>query len=90
MLKVTTSIPAEFCTPERQKRLNKAGCDTNGHIVQLETILTENGFKLPQLVFDDYGQNYHRFQFENYNLIFIEYADCLAESILLLKKLEKK
>jgi len=89
MLKVTTSIPAEYCTPERQKRLNKAGFDTNGHIVQLELILTENGFKLPELFFDEYKRTYYRFRFENYTLMFLEYADCLAESILLLKKLEK-
>lgn len=89
MLKVTTSIPTEFCTPDRQKRINEQGIITNGHITSMEAILTENGVELPQLIFDDYKREYYLFRCEKYNLLFLEYSDCLAEAILLLKKLDK-
>ncbi len=76
-------IPRRCCTDIRLKQLRKAGFKTDGYDRSLEDILQDKGFGLP--IKDD---EYFTFMINHkYIRYYLNYADCLAEEILLLHEL---
>jgi hypothetical protein len=76
-------IPRRCCTDDRLKQLREAGFETLGYEKGLEDILTEKGFGLPVK-----DEEYYTFMVNHkYMRFYFNYADCLAEEILLLRKL---
>ena len=72
------------CTDARLKLLRKAGFKTDGYDHSLESILQDKGFGLP------IKQDEHFTFTVNYKWMrmYLNYADALAEEILLLRKLK--
>lgn len=85
MLIVKEYVPRQCCTDKLLKKVRALGFDTDGYVRSLEQILKEKDFGLPILA-EDIGFNF----MINYKYIryYLNYADALAEEIILLNKLE--
>lgn len=82
MLKVTESIPPEYCTFERLERLKQAGFETDGHIDYLKQIIRENGYSLPSQEGEHFGFVFN----QKYTRLYLNRVDAMAEEILMLKE----
>jgi len=83
-LKITESIPRDICTDDLLKRLRKAGFKTHGYSHHLEKILIDKEFGLPSEDEECWG-----FTVEHkYVRLYLNYADALANEILLLNELK--
>ena len=82
--KHTENIPRKICDDNRHKKLRKAGFDTDGYVNSLEEILTLKDFGLPSV---DIKGNWGFSINYKYVRVAFNYADCLADEILLLREL---
>ena len=84
-LSVVTSIPRRSCRKDLHDKLRKLGVKTSGSDTDLERIITKAGFGLPTKVDD----NYFGFVLDGkWVRLCFNYADCLAELLILLKSLK--
>ena len=88
MLKVREYKPRQCCTDKLLKELRALDFKTDGYIRSLEEILKSKGFGLPVELIDEDGEQYFHFMV-NYKWIryYLNYADALANEIILLKEL---
>ena len=77
-------ITRRVCTNNRLKLLRKSGFKTNGDEHHLESILQDKGFGLP--VKD--GEHFSFTVDYKWMRMYLNYADALAEEILLLRELK--
>lgn len=85
IFKKYTVEPREVCVDLLLKKLRAAKFDTDGYIRSMEVILKKEGFGLPSWFEDPVG-----FGFTinaRFTRFYLNYADSLAQEILLLHKL---
>jgi hypothetical protein len=84
VLKITEEPIRRKCSDELIEILKSVGISTSGEHDDLKSIIISNGFGLPS-VYDD---NYFGFVLEwKWVRLCFNYCDCMAEEVLLLKKL---
>lgn len=79
--------PRQCCTDKLLKKVRALGFDTDGYVRSMEEILKSNGFGLPKEYFEDDSQYFHFMINYKWIRFYLNYADALAEEIILLKEL---
>ena len=77
-------ITRRVCTDARLKLLRKAGFNTDGYEHSLKSILQDKGFGLPV----KQGEHFTFTVNYKWTRMYLNYADALAEEILLLRELK--
>jgi len=85
MIRYVEEIVREVCTEDRVNKLVAAGMNTSGNYAEMEKFLTDRGFGLPVR---DKSMSFVFCLNHKYMYSFFNYADCLAEEILLLYRLK--
>lgn len=84
-LTTMTIRPRRTCRKDLYDKLWSLGIKTSGSDTDMERIITKAGFGLPTI----YDANYFGFLlYGKYIRLCFNYADCLAEELILLKQLK--
>ncbi len=82
---VTNTPPRRSCRKELLDKLKALGVKTSGSDTNMEYIIKKAGYKFPIR----YDENYFGFILNGtYTRLCFNYADCLAEELILLKSLK--
>jgi len=81
-------VPRRVCTDERLNKLKKYNIETTGYDRDMERIIKNYGYGLPTKASKETDvDECYGFKLKQYVRITLNYADCLAEELLLLKEL---
>lgn len=83
MLNVTNTPIRRSCRKELHDKLKDLGVKTSGSDTHLESIITKAGYKLPSA----HGEHFGFVLYGKWVRLCFNYADCLAEELILLKQL---